>query len=435
VEKKTVNRKQRLILLLCLLLIVGFLATSLVSYFVSRASLRKQIASSELPLTSDNIYSEIQRDLLRPIFISSLMAHDTFVRDWILDGEDDESQIAKYLNVIMGRYGTFTSFLVSDRTKTYYHANGILKKISPDEERDVWYYRVRDMAEEYEINVDPDLANRDAMTIFINHKVFDYSGNYIGATGVGLTINAVVSLIDSYSSKYRRSIYFSDPAGQIVLHGAAFSDSASTIHELEGLSPEAESILSKEGYCASFSRNGQIVHLNTRYVPELDWYLYVEQTESQAIRQIHKALLINLALCALITGVVILITTLTINAYQKINQKQQDSLKEQKNALEIAVSEKSSALDRNELLLSEMNHRVKNNLTTLQSLLRLQSAKMTHAESRFALKESESRIRSIANIHSMLSRTTDLTHVSVIFGIWSERWPMPSKWMRPISKL
>ena len=73
---------RRLILVLSILLIAGFLFTSLASYFTSRSSLRSQIAQHELPLTSDNVYSEIQRDLLRPIFISSLMSHDTFLRDW-----------------------------------------------------------------------------------------------------------------------------------------------------------------------------------------------------------------------------------------------------------------------------------------------------------------------------------------------------------------
>lgn len=37
-------------------------------------AIRESIVASELPLTSDNIYSEIQKDLIRPIFVSSMMA-------------------------------------------------------------------------------------------------------------------------------------------------------------------------------------------------------------------------------------------------------------------------------------------------------------------------------------------------------------------------
>ena len=211
------QRKNKLILIVSLLLITGFLATSLASYFASRSSLRSQITKKELPLTSDTIYSEIQRDLLRPIFISSLMANDTFLRDWVIQGEKDEEQIVRYLRAIHNNYNTFTSFFVSEQTKTYYQAKGILKKVSQNQARDDWYFRVRSMKPDYEINVDPDMANRDSMTIFINYRVFDYDKNFIGATGVGLKVCAVKDLIKKYQKSFDRNIYFIDKKGTITL--------------------------------------------------------------------------------------------------------------------------------------------------------------------------------------------------------------------------
>lgn len=167
---------------LAVLLVSGFLAVSLGGYYVSRDSVREGIIAHELPLAGDNVYSEIQKDLLRPIYISSVMAQDTFLRDWALDGEKDVRQITKYLNEIKTRYETITSFFISEKTRTYYHASGVLKTVRQDDPRDIWYFRVRLMQPPFEINVDPDQANRDAMTIFINYRVFDYSGNYIGVT-------------------------------------------------------------------------------------------------------------------------------------------------------------------------------------------------------------------------------------------------------------
>src|SRR4051812_15750307 len=159
-KDRFVGANWRLIPLVSILLITGFLATSLASYFVSKASVREGIESG-LPLTADNIYSEIQKDLLRPIFIASMMAHDTFLRDWVIAGEKEAGSVAKYLAEIKTKYDTVSSFYVSDRTRNYYFPDGVLKHISADDWRDVWYFRVRDMAEPYEINVDPDFANRD----------------------------------------------------------------------------------------------------------------------------------------------------------------------------------------------------------------------------------------------------------------------------------
>jgi two-component system, sensor histidine kinase PdtaS len=65
---------------------------------------------------------------------------------------------------------------------------------------------------------------------------------------------------------------------------------------------------------------------------------------------------------------------------------------------------------RDKLLLSkdaairEVHHRVKNNLQTISSLLRLQARRLPQGEGRTALDEAERRIRSIALVHEILSR-------------------------------
>ena len=54
--------------------------------------------------------------------------------------------------------------------------------------------------------------------------------------------------------------------------------------------------------------------------------------------------------------------------------------------------------------IREIHHRVKNNLQTIASLLRLQIRRLTSEEAKAALAESERRIRSIAIVHETLSR-------------------------------
>lgn len=323
------NRKKRLLLQVSFILIGGFLTTSLVSYVMARSSVRDQIVSSSLPLTSDNVYSEIQRDLLKPIFLSSLMANDTFLRDWVIQGEKNQQEIQRYLKEMMVKYNTFTSFFVSDKTRIYYHADGILKTVKEAEPRDAWYFRVREMAEDYEINVDPDMANQDALTIFINHRVFDYEGNYMGAIGVGLTIRAVLDLIGEYQDKYKSNIYFIDDTGDIILHNADLPDGVDSIDKLVGTDTVLESVSAANEHRLQYVRNGQVAHLRTRFVPELNWYLLVEQMEGRAVSSIFDTLILNLVVCVLITGVVIVLTGFTIHSYQKTMQHQQTEIEEQ----------------------------------------------------------------------------------------------------------
>jgi two-component sensor histidine kinase len=76
----------------------------------------------------------------------------------------------------------------------------------------------------------------------------------------------------------------------------------------------------------------------------------------------------------------------------------------------VLVRDVSDVRRRDRLLLSkdatirEVHHRVKNNLQTISSLLRLQGRRLPPGEGRVALQEAERRIRSIALVHEILSR-------------------------------
>ncbi len=308
------RRKRYFVVALTALMIVGFMATSLTSYFVARDSLSENISGQVLPLTSDNIYSEIQRDLLRPILISSLMATDTFLQEWAVNGEEDPERIRNYLREIQQEYGTITSFFISEATRNYYHPDGIIKTVSATNPEDAWYFRVREMKEPYEINVDVDTVDRSRLSIFINYRVLDSQGNYIGTTGVGLAVSAVTRLIERYQLRYGREIYFIDREGDVVL-AQSLSDPVQRIQDRLGT--QAAHILTTPSASITYERaSGDTVYLNSRLVPEFDWYLMVEQHDGAAETRIENTLLINIGLSLGIMTLVLLVAHFTLNAYQ-----------------------------------------------------------------------------------------------------------------------
>ena len=70
IHSAPVFNRSRLLIVISLLLSAGFFATALFSYYVSREAIRDALIGQDLPLTSSNIYSEIQKDLIRPVLIS-----------------------------------------------------------------------------------------------------------------------------------------------------------------------------------------------------------------------------------------------------------------------------------------------------------------------------------------------------------------------------
>jgi len=412
---------------ICALLLVSFLANALSNYWVARENVRKTLANSTLPLTSDNVYSEIQSDLLRPIFIASLMANDTFLRDWTINGEQRKDPIVRYLHTIKIEYGTVTSFFVSDKTKKYYHAHGLLKTVNKDEPRDEWYFRMKDMTKPYEINVDPDMANDDKITIFINHRVRDYAGNFIGATGVGLTVNKVNHLISRYEAKYERQIYFVDSNGDIVLRP---SNSPmlryESLQEIEGLADSVDGLLAGKTESLVYTREGERRIMNCRFVPELNWYLIVEQNEESVIAPLRQQLYFNVATALLATALVAAICVFVVRSQRASVELQNQELKENTRLIQqqqTVIEKEAADLEALNLKLKTLNkekddflgivaHDLRNPLSAIIGLSELTLSGLPDESSPEELRESLDQIQNSGE--EMLALVDELLNVARI---------------------
>jgi len=161
------------------------------------------------------------------------------------------------------------------------------------------------------------MANHDAMTIFVNYRVSDKLGSYLGAVGVGLTVNAVQTAINNYQERFGRSIYFVDFQGRIVLQSKRTGQRETNIHFIDGLKKIAPAALAnKSGSYEYTDAKGSVHLLNVRYIPELKWFLFVEKTEDEALAGIRQTLYINLIVCLAITLVVVALTSATLGRYQ-----------------------------------------------------------------------------------------------------------------------
>lgn len=76
-----------------------------------------------------------------------------------------------------------------------------------------------------------------------------------------------------------------------------------------------------------------------------------------------------------------------------------------------AEEQLKSALAEKGVLLKEIHHRVKNNLQLINSLLNLQSRRISNVETNSVLLEVRNRVNSIALIHEKLYQSEDLTNI------------------------
>jgi len=265
--------KTKLITALSAIMFVAVAAISSVNYMVSRDAVREELLSSSLPLTRDNIFSELHKALMEPLSLSSLMARDTFLLDWTLEGEKDQSKIVKYLTEVRDKYGFMTAFFVSEKTGLYYYPDGVLKRISRMDLHDVWYYEFVARGVEHDLDVDTSEAEGGRLTLFINYKVRSYAGELLGVAGIGLRLDWVTGILASFEEKYGRRVSLVDAFGTVQVHSDQALVETANIRAMPGISSVASRVLALRDEPDSFQypQGDTTILLSARYLPEFNW--------------------------------------------------------------------------------------------------------------------------------------------------------------------
>ena len=310
----------RLLGWITLILVGGFLTTSAAAYLASRDAIEHSISEQALPLTGDIIYTGLQKDILYPVFISSMMAQDPAVREWLANGEQHQSEILNYLNDIKGKYGTLASFMGSDASRKLYHTYGPPDQLIQGRPGDNWFFRIKAMNNaKYETNVDVETLYSGQPSLFINHRVLDQGGKFLGVTGVSITLDTMNQVLAAYQQRFGRDIYFVTDEGRVVLSGAPLSAEQRTLSTRSGMQQIAPAILNRSTAPTSlaYRRGKSDVLVNSRYLPELNWYLVVEQNVSGNIKPLTRIFAINFGISFAVMLMVLAVTLLTVNRFQR----------------------------------------------------------------------------------------------------------------------
>lgn len=334
----------------------GFTATSYMSFLAARSSANFKTSKESLPLASENILSAIRNDLNQNITITIQMANNTFSKNWLLNGEENKVVINDYLQNIAETSGAFTTFLISDITKRYYHPNGLLRYVEPHLPGDAWYFKAREESHPYDVIVSEDEMNDSNLSIFINHRIFDDQKNFLGITGLGMELDLMQSIIDESFERYGRRISLIDRSGKLYFKNSS-QDDYGNIELHSGLNQIKNEILNLES-SASYSIGGKNTFVSIQHLDAFNWILLIEEDEESFQGPIFQTLITNIIWALVISAATIYLAQLTIKKYQH----QIESIAEEDKKSKIKAEEANQAKN---FFIASMSHELRTPLNAI----------------------------------------------------------------------
>jgi len=298
------------------LLISLSVGTSILNYTKSLNETEKQLKNSSLPLSIDNIYTEIQKNVIEPNLISSMMSSNTFLKDWLINEENNVPKIKKYLSTIKDKYSMFNTFLVSHKSKNYYSSKGFLEKVDTSNPQSNWYYNFKALPQNSEINLDFNKYMGTSMIMFINYKIFDDHSQYLGATGIAIKTSYVNDMLKSFRENYKFNVYFINKLGRVVLSESGVNK-LQNINDIAPLKEFKKDIFDTKTKTIEYKKGGNTYLLNSKYIKELDLYLLVEAQMGDFTKEVKKTFYLNLFVSLMVTLIVIMIILYMIKIYNK----------------------------------------------------------------------------------------------------------------------
>lgn len=318
--------KRRIMEMATLILIISFGFSTIIS-LVSLSSLISKNDEEESIIYANQISNEITATFSEPRAVS-LSFDNTFIHE-VLENFDAYTEeefsdiLSKYLLDKVEDFDYDTGFIVPANNYGYYTEHGFLKVLEPTNPDDDWIFNFLKSGKDYELNLDNDQANGNRTTVFINCKMTDEEGKFIGACGVGLTLDDISKTLEKYETLEGYSLVLADKDGNITVSSAELdgqiTDKASAHQGI--VSDELVDVIknydkSKSYEYVTLDKNSFFI---VKYIPDCDWYLIIDY-EGGNIPSVSTILLRNMVAC-FVSLVVVLVATNAIISYSENRSK------------------------------------------------------------------------------------------------------------------
>lgn len=162
--------------------------------------------------------------------------------------------------------------------------------------------------------------------LFVNPSPSAYQKQYLSEINYGLDQEKLNQMLELYQKEYGHNIYLVNHEWKIVAQNSqSIVNGNSNLHDISAFRELTQNISKNKASSFELQHRGDTYLVNARYLPELDWYLFVDSSASKATANIRQAFYLNLCVGLFATLTIFWLTHIAIGRYQwQITQKLSD---------------------------------------------------------------------------------------------------------------
>jgi diguanylate cyclase (GGDEF)-like protein len=309
------KKNYNLVVIVTILLLTLSIFITYTNYTVSLNATKNQLKNQALTLSLDNIYTDIQQNIIEPYIVSSMMSNDIFVKDWLKQKKKDPNKIFNYLATIKENYpdyNIYSTFLADASTHIYYKPPTKTIFMEEHNQIDNWYFRFKNSNKDKEININYNESYE--LTFFFNFKIYDENKNLLGITGIGLNYPSVNDRLKKFRKEHGFIVNFYNKEGKLLLvEKNQKEDMVSNAYRNKII----KKLLKSDTSTLEYESNDINYILRKKYIKELDVYMIVEAKVEDFTSEVEDMFNFNLLITLIISIIVLLIVINLLNSYHK----------------------------------------------------------------------------------------------------------------------
>ncbi|MGF1761273.1 methyl-accepting chemotaxis protein [Photobacterium sagamiensis] len=268
------NVKTKLILTTVLAIASTAIILTLVSGQAARGAIEDRLRNVELPAVLLSVTEGVEIHLATPVAASRGIASNpdylSLLKQSALSAENEK--VTRYLSSVKQQYKSLSTFIISSESGNYFTDRGLIKTLSPTNDKDRWFYDFLNSGKEYELSLDIDPVTSN-IGLFINFAIKS-EGTGLGVAGISLPMSEMSEMIKGYRIGQLGRIFLTDAEGNIRVHGDSSALNMNLSQYFEQSLPTLLDAKSTKVLTISSSKGDAIVA--SQYLPHLGWFVVAE---------------------------------------------------------------------------------------------------------------------------------------------------------------